>query len=704
MSQDQQTYKRAATAACLGLFIQLGLALGMAMLGLYADSSAINSATCYLFGGLPVWLMLWIVYHQHQLERVETLEAEQLSREDAEAARLFDEAGQQLALARRRLENLYKYGLNGVSLVVGIYLLGVGVWLFISHYEAIQGAMAISGPLASFLSVFAAETTRQVSPLAVAAPAGVIAFIGFIVGRYVSGMTQEREWQLLRGGAAYLMGNVVMSSLVCLAALGAFFGSIVGYAILSLLIPLVMGLLGAEMLLAFVFGVYRPRRQGELTRAAFDSRILGWLSRPESIGKIVSETLNYQFGFEISRSWFYGLLSRAITPLALVGALVLLGASSLVIVGPQEQAVVTKFGHITRIAQPGLSFKWPWPVGGVQTFVTGRVQQIVVGSDTKPEVNGPVLWSDPHEKGKEQYLVVAPPRVQGQRLGVKTGAAELTGCRVVVKYRIDDLRSYVKSALEPEKALTMLAQRRLTEYLATHSIDSQLSGGREVGGPILRREIQADSNAYGLGLGIAFVGITEIHPPHEVAKAFHDQIGALQQKQSEIQKAIKKATTTLAEVAGSRDQAIAIDRAKQDLDTMVGQLGKLKTSSSAETAKTAALEKQIKQQSVKIQKLIEDAGGQAAEILAEARGDRWSHALSEAGKAERFSAQLEAYRKAPYYYAMRLYLDTLAQGIKNQRKIVITADQTAPPVIRFNLESQSSALESVLNGGSNNGD
>lgn len=700
MSQDQQTYKRAANAACLGLFIQLALALGMAILGVYAQSSAVNAATCYLFGGLPIWLVLWILYHQHQLERIEALEAEQLSRDDAEAARLFDEAGQQLALARKRLENLYKYGLHAVSLTVGLYLLGVGVWLFIRHYGWIDWTVQPGGG-GIYQHLFAYAIGAKVSRLGVGGLAAIIAFVGFIVARYVSGMTREREWQLLRGGAAYLMGNVVVAGLLCLASLGAFAGSVAGFAILSLLIPAVMAILGAEMLLAFVLGVYRPRRRDEIVRPAFDSRILGWLSRPESIGKIVSETLNYQFGFEISRSWFYGLLSRAITPLAIIGGVVLVGMSSLVVVGPQQQAVVTCFGQITRIAQPGLSFKWPWPIGGSQAYATRRIEQIVVGSNTQKYLDKPVLWSKTREQAKETYLIVAPPVAVGQKLGVKTGAAELTGCRVVIKYRIDDLRDYVSSALDPKKTLKMLAQRRLYEYLATRSIGSQLSGGRETGGPILREQIQRDANQFHLGLNVAFVGITEFHPPHQVAKAFHDQIGALQKEQSEIQKARKTATRTLAQVVGSPQQAATISQAKQKWDQMVNELGRLKEAKSPNEKKVAELNKRILEQTAKIQTLIRQAGGEAAQILAKANGYRWTHALDSQGKAKRFSAQLQAFKNAPYYYAMRLYMNTLSDAIKNQRKIVVAAKQTKAPIIRYDFQSQSSGLQAVLNQNSN---
>jgi hypothetical protein len=84
------------------------------------------------------------------------------------------------------------------------------------------------------------------------------------------------------------------------------------FPILAVAAPTVMILIGTEMLLSVIFGLYQPRRPGQRPRAAFDSRILGWLTHYESLGKIVGEAINYQFGFEVSDSWFYRLLARAV--------------------------------------------------------------------------------------------------------------------------------------------------------------------------------------------------------------------------------------------------------------------------------------------------------------------------------------------------------------------------------------------------------
>jgi len=101
----------------------------------------------------------------------------------------------------------------------------------------------------------------------------------------------------------------------------------------------------------------------------------------------------------------------------------------------------------------------------------------------------------------------------------------------------------------------------------------------------------------------------------------------------------------------------------------------------------------------RIEQLIDQAGGQAAQLLAEARAYRWERPLQARGKAKRFSARVVAYKQAPRYYRMRQYLDVLSESLIQPRKIIMTAQAEAPPTIRLNLESARSGLESILGEG-----
>ena len=690
MSQDQQTYTRAAHAALVGVAAQLGLAVFMAVLGVYAESTALHAAALHLLGGLPAWAMLWVIYNQHRLERIEALEAEQLAQADARTAALFEEAGQQLQLARKRLENLYRFGLPTVSVAMSLLLLAVGGTWLVRNYRAME-----AGTLEE--TVLAADASAGV----VALLTGVIGFLAFLVARYVAGMTKVPAWSLLRGGSAYLMGNAAVAVLLCGGSVVAMLGNYVALVWLALIVPAIMVVLGLEILVEFLLAMYRPRRAGEVVRPAFDSRVLGWLTRPESLGKIFGETLNYQFGFEVSRSWFYRLLARAITPLIVFAAVVLFAASTLVIVAPHQQAVITTFGGQVRVVEPGVWFKWPWPVSKAERFDAYRVQQMILGSkDEHIDADVAILWTNEHA-GEEEFLLTAPTHVRGVDLGPDTPVGELIGGQVSVDWRIKDLRTYAQIAGEPDQWLRHIAERQISRYFSTRTVDELLTVDRRVMGERLRERIQADVDAVrhgsleGLGIEVVYVGALGVHPPQdaEVAASFHELIGVLQENAVARDEAQREAIAELAEIAGSHGQALRISEAIEELERRRHTLERRRSEGELDEQELEELADQVVQQQLAIQALMNEAGGRAAQLIHEAGADRWQQALLEQARASRIMTQKSAYDQAPTYYVTRRYYQTLAEALRERRKLLILADQQAPASIRLQLEDAGSALD-----------
>ncbi len=673
VQQDQLTYRRGFHAALVGLGVQVLLAVSVALIMLWSESAAVGAATWHYFGGLAIWIVLALLYQQHVQERVETLEAEQLTRTDAGAAAIFNEHADDLELAKRRLERLYKYGLPATSAISATYLLVVGLWYVMKRgqgtIEHLAEAPIIRG---------------GADPLVLVFLMAAVAFVAFLIARYVAGMTNVKQWQLLRGGASYLMGNCVVAVLVVIGAVvlvaggGAFF-----MTALTLVIPIIMILISAEMWLTLLLGVYRPRKPGEVPRPAFDSRVLGILTAPESIGKIVGETLNYQFGFELSKSWFYQLLGKAITPLIVFGMVVLLGMSSLVIVGPAEQVVITRFGAKTAIKGPGPHVKWPWPIGEAVRYEVGKIHRISVGpTRTVEDLDVAILWTNAHTEGLEQYMITLPSRLGVTDTGDERAGVSLVSLEVVVQYRIADLAKYIEQADDPENVLAAQADRVLNAYVATHDIDTLVATGRNDAEVALREAINPFAES--LGLEVVFAGITSIHPPsaNDVAAAFHEQIGALQEKEGKIEEAQTKAITILGAVAGSEESALALEQAILEVEALRASVGDDPKS-----------QQNVLLKELEIEQLLAQANGKAATIVFDARAFQWQQALAERGNAERFSAELASYRRSPKYYRTTMYLATLADAVGGARKTVLLTDRVNDSVLRFDLKDSQSGLD-----------
>lgn len=681
MSQDQLTYTRATTASLIGLSMQCLLVLLLVILGLYAESKAVLAAAFYSIPGLAIWVLLWLIYKQHQLERAEALEANKLAESDARSAAIFDEAGTLLAQAKTRLDNLYKWGIRAVSAFSAVYLIGVGILLLYLNRTALLNGTLAETPISETVNTSLFALLLLVSWMG-----------GFLVARYVAGMTQVDEWQALRGGASTLIGNVFLGVLPILAAIvPLFFGNGLGFVYLALIIPAVMVLLGIEVVLGMVLGFYRPRNGDEFVRPAFDSRLLGWLTRPESIGKIFSETINYQFGFEVSKSWFMRLLGKALLPLAGVCAAIVIGMTCIVIVQPHQQAVVTINGAFIRIAKPGISFKAPWPFGSAKNYDVDRVHSLRLGSRIHAGFGEmkdvPILWTNQHveEGATEELLITAPPPGAGATGTKDAVLGEMIGADIDIKYRIDHLKAYAgitstaKGTSDPETLLQTIAQHEITRYFATNDTDELLASGRASAGKDLQQAIQEELDQYEVGLKVVFVSVSGVHPPQEVAGDYHARINALQESQTAEAKAMQEADVILATVAGDRERAARLSELVEQYTELSATIKK----TGADAEGYVSLKAEAERQRVAIELLMIESGGEVGQRMAQARASRWSQALGAEARDKRLTAELKAYENAPRYYPVSRYLDALVAGLADRPKTVVgsDADVSDPEVV-----------------------
>jgi membrane protease subunit HflK len=672
---DALVFRRAVTAAMSGLVIQLVLLVATGLTALWGDTQALYAAAWHMLGGLPIWIVLALVYQQHESERVQRLAAEKLEQGGKSTAAIFGNLGDDLDAARGRLERLYRYGLPLVSGLVAVYLLAAGCTLLSFHFRA-----AVTAPGAA-----APKLAAGCDPVGLLFVTVAIAFTAFVAARWISGYARQRSWQLLRGGASYLMSCFVVALLLAAgAAAVAIADDSRMFRWLAVVIPAVMVLVGLEILLTALLESYRPKVPGEIPRPAFDSRVLGLLTAPESLGRVVAETISYQFGVEVSRSWLYRLLGSAVTPLTVLGIGVLLALSCLTIVGPDERGIPLRFGSMAGAPlPPGLHVKLPWPLETTEMHPVGRVQEILVSSDlTGQSRNAPaILWTTDSDResmiGQEDFLAAPGPSTDGAG---NTGVS-LVSADVIVQFTVGDLRRFLLGAVDHTQILKLVAQREVSQYFATHDIDALLGGGRAAAGEALEAAIQERLDESDLGIDVVGVAVTAIHPPiGRVSRAFHAQIGAVQQRETSIQQARRDAVTQLARVAGSVDLSMRIDDAIRRFDAQ---------RSAGDATAAAAAEREI-------DTLLADARGEAAELVHAARGYRWSRAVGERASSERFAGELLAYEASPVYYRTRRFLEVLAEGLTGRRKFVITGDSGDTPVFRMDFSDPTSAIDTLL--------
>ena len=114
---DAMVFRRAVTAASAGFLIQLALLVATGLTALWGDGQALYAAAWHMLGGLPIWIILVLIYQQHESERVQRLAAEKLADGGRDTAASCGTLSDDLDAARGRLERLYRY--SGALLASG---------------------------------------------------------------------------------------------------------------------------------------------------------------------------------------------------------------------------------------------------------------------------------------------------------------------------------------------------------------------------------------------------------------------------------------------------------------------------------------------------------------------------------------------------------------------------------------------------------
>ena len=167
----------------------------------------------------------------------------------------------------------------------------------------------------------------------------------------------------------------------------------------------VLGLVAAETLATLVFEIYRPRVKGKVGRPLYDSRLVGLLAQPEGLVATAAQTLDYQFGFKVSETWFFLFFRNAARWMLLLQLGALLLSTCVVFIEPGEQALLERFGKPLAggaVLGPGAHLKLPWPVDKVY-----RYQQRTDSDDPRRRVvpeedeheEKIVLWTVAHAEG-----------------------------------------------------------------------------------------------------------------------------------------------------------------------------------------------------------------------------------------------------------------------------------------------------------------
>ena len=317
--------------------------------------------------------------------------------------------------------------------------------------------------------------------------------------------------------------------------------------------------------------------------------------------------------FQIVLRHWWRRYHKHVVAAAVVVVLIWAGGSMLYKVEADSQGVVLRLGKIATTTQPGLHFKWPWPIDTAYTVPVERVQSLEFGYRTMAPGR------------RTQYA--AP--TEGSRTMARMLTADLNLAHVewVVQYRIQTPEDYLfkiggeRGAGAPENARDLIrdvSEAVMRRIIGDVSVDSVITVGREKIADDAKVEMQEMLNRFEAGVRIVGVKLQSATPPDKVKDAFDAVNRAKQSKESVVNEAKGERNRLIPAARGARDRAIA------------------------------------------------EAEGYTVRVSKEAQG-----------RANAFLARLAEYEKAPEITKMRLYLEAMEEVLMQvDDKIVIDESVT----------------------------
>jgi membrane protease subunit HflK len=210
-------------------------------------------------------------------------------------------------------------------------------------------------------------------------------------------------------------------------------------------------------------------------------------------------------------------------------------------VQPEERAVVKRFGAVIRTTDPGLHFKLPFGIDGVQRVATERVLKEEFGFRTAA-AGEPTRYSQRDFPDESLML---------------SGDLNIIDVEWVVQYRIADPIKFLYSMREPARTLRDLSESVMRRVVGNHLGSEILTTARVTIANITREEIQSAMDLYQTGIHIVTVELQNVVPPQAVQPAFNQVNEARQERERMINEATKQANEVIPRAQGEANRIIA---------------------------------------------------------------------------------------------------------------------------------------------------
>ncbi|HET7308085.1 MAG TPA: FtsH protease activity modulator HflK [Gammaproteobacteria bacterium] len=267
----------------------------------------------------------------------------------------------------------------------------------------------------------------------------------------------------------------------------------------------------------------------------------------------------------------------------------------------------------------GSGILWLLPVLVVIWLLTGfyRVdsaeQAVVLRFGAYQTTTGPGLhWHLPWPMARADLVNVARVRSFPYSNEMLTADENIVQVAIAVQYVVDNPYKYLFNVRQPNRTLGEVSEAAIRQVVGKNKMNYILGTGQSEIAAAAKQKMQSILNRYDAGLKVLSVNLQKDQPPREVQDAFDDVNKAREDKQRLQNEAQAYANSVVPKAQGDAAH------------------------------------------------IVQGAEAYKAQVVAEAQG-----------RTSRFDAILAQYKKAPRVTRERLYIDGVADVLKNTHKIVI---------------------------------
>ncbi len=265
--------------------------------------------------------------------------------------------------------------------------------------------------------------------------------------------------------------------------------------------------------------------------------------------------------------------------LGILGLIILIGlgvwlATGIYTVGPEQQAALRTFGRFQAIADQGLHWHWPGPIGTRNIVAVTTTRRMELG------FRGGVDGTSVTSVERESQMI--------------TGDENIVDVQAVIQYRIGNLRDFlfeVDDPGDPERGVEVgrpegetlrdMAETAVRQVVGARNIDDVLTTEKEQVQTDVLFKMRELAASYRTGLDILQVLLQNVNPPSEVQDAFEDVVRAREDRERDINLAEAYEAAQIPQASGRAAQIVEeadgfkrgrIERAKGEAEGFIAIL------------------------------------------------------------------------------------------------------------------------------------